>query len=96
MLKKRIAIAALSLLAVLPCAASNPLYIYSRAPLNGSSFTELPLGAIHPDGWLLDQLQRQASGLTGHLDEVYASVVGPDNAWIGGEGDTWERGPYWI
>ena len=96
MLRKRILLAALSVLVILPCAASNPLYIYSRAPLNGSSFTELPLGAIHPEGWLLDQLQRQADGLTGHLDEAYASVVGADNAWIGGNGDTWERGPYWI
>jgi len=22
--------------------------------------------------------------------------MGPDNAWLGGEGDAWERGPYWV
>lgn len=57
---------------------------------------ELPLGAIRPEGWLKEQLQRQADGLTGHLDEVYPQVMGSDNAWLGGDGDAWERGPYWI
>jgi DUF1680 family protein len=36
-----------------------------------------------------------ADGLAGHLDEVYP-LVGPANAWLGGDGDTWERGPYWL
>ena len=34
--------------------------------------------------------------MTGHLDELYPEVVGDSNAWLGGDGDTWERGPYWI
>ena len=59
-------------------------------------FRELPLGSIRPEGWLREQLQRQADGLTGHLDEVYPQVMGPSNAWLGGDGDAWERGPYWI
>ena len=70
--------------------------VFNREPLEPSLYGELPLGAIKADGWLLDQLQRQADGLTGHLDEVYPAVMGPDNAWLGGEGDAWERGPYWI
>jgi hypothetical protein len=37
-----------------------------------------------------------AAGLTGHLDERYPAVVGPRNGWLGGDGDGWERGPYWI
>ncbi|MBQ9192562.1 MAG: glycoside hydrolase family 127 protein [Bacteroidales bacterium] len=71
-------------------------YLFNRAPLEPSPYAELPLGAIRPEGWLKEQLQRQASGLTGHLDEVYPEVMGPDNAWLGGDGDAWERGPYWI
>lgn len=59
-------------------------------------YKELPLGSIKADGWLLEQLQRQANGLTGHLDEIYSEVMGPSNAWLGGDGDAWERGPYWI
>ena len=73
-----------------------PAQVYNRAPLAESLYAELPLGAIRPSGWLREQLQRQASGLTGHLDEVYSQVMGPSNAWLGGDGDAWERGPYWI
>lgn len=71
-------------------------YISNRAPLLESRYMELPLGAIKPDGWLKLQLQAQVTGLTGHLDEVYPNVVGKRNAWLGGDGDAWERGPYWI
>lgn len=71
-------------------------YIENRAPLVESRFMELPLGAIRPQGWLKLQLEAMRSGLTGHLDEVYPEVVGPRNAWLGGDGDAWERGPYWI
>ncbi|MBR4736026.1 MAG: glycoside hydrolase family 127 protein, partial [Bacteroidales bacterium] len=61
-----------------------------------AQYRQLPLGSIKAEGWLLEQLQRQATGLTGHLDEVYPEVMGPSNAWLGGDGDAWERGPYWI
>ena len=71
-------------------------HIFNREPLEKTKFTELPIGAIQPQGWLLEQLNRQASGLTGHLDEVYPEVMGDSNAWLGGDGDAWERGPYWI
>lgn len=33
--------------------------------------------------------------MTGHLDELYP-LVGETNAWRGGDGDSWERGPYWL
>ena len=70
--------------------------IFNRSPLVERHFTQLPLGAIKADGWLLEQLKRQANGLTGHLDEIYPQVCGPRNCWLGGDGDSWERGPYWI
>ena len=70
--------------------------VFNRAPLEEIRFAELPLGAIEARGWLQEQLQRQADGLTGHLDQVYPQVMGPSNAWLGGDGDAWERGPYWV
>lgn len=76
-------------------ALGNGVY-FNRAPLNPKPYAELPLGAIKPGGWLLRQLQVMAEGLTGHLDTLYPEVCGERNAWLGGDGDTWERGPYWI
>jgi hypothetical protein len=73
-----------------------PLYSGNRAPLRANPFIELPLGAIRPEGWLREMLLRQKTGATGHLDELYPAVMGPRNGWLGGDGDQWERGPYWI
>ncbi len=85
------------LLAVTSSAAvQSPPPYFNRAPLAEKPYAELPLGAIQPHGWLLAQLQAMATGMTGHLDEMYAEVCGERNAWLGGDGDTWERGPYWI
>ncbi|MCB1224966.1 MAG: glycoside hydrolase family 127 protein [Verrucomicrobiales bacterium] len=81
-------------LAVSP--AQVPAATFNRAPLAEKPYTELPLGAITPEAWLRDELERMAAGMTGHLDEWYPEVCGPRNAWLGGDGDTWERGPYWI
>ena len=83
------------LLATAAATAAAP-YANNRAPLREKPFVKLPLGAIRAEGWLRDQLQRQADGLTGHLDSVYPEVMGPRNGWLGGDGDVWERGPYWI
>jgi uncharacterized protein len=55
----------------------------------------LPLGEIRPAGWLQRQLRIQADGLGGHLDETWADV-GPNSGWLGGTGENWERGPYFV
>jgi DUF1680 family protein len=57
-------------------------------------FRALPLGSIRPTGWLRNQLKIQSKGLSGHLDEFWPDVA--DSAWIGGEAEGWERGPYWL
>ncbi len=69
--------------------------IKNRAPLFPNAFHRLPLGAIRPAGWLKAQLQIQADGLGGHLDETWPDV-GPSSAWLGGTGEAWERGPYFL
>ena len=74
----------------------NSLYKNNRPPLTPKKYIALPLGSIKSRGWLKCQLETQAKGLTGHLDEYYPEVVGKRNGWLGGDGDGWERGPYWI
>ncbi|MDL2221656.1 glycoside hydrolase family 127 protein [Parabacteroides sp. OttesenSCG-928-N08] len=71
-------------------------YRNNRYPLITKPYMELPIGAVKPDGWLKEQMCRMATGMTGHLDEIYEAVMGPRNGWLGGDGDVWERGPYWI
>ena len=74
----------------------NEHYTTNQAPLVAQPYTALPIGAIHAEGFLQEMLKIQADGLTGHLDSIYELVCGDDNGWLGGTGDGWERGPYWL
>jgi uncharacterized protein len=67
----------------------------NREPLLPAAFRPLPLGAVLPRGWLRDQLLVQASGLTGHLEEIWPDT-GRSSGWLGGDGEAWERGPYYL
>ncbi|MBQ3592038.1 MAG: hypothetical protein II979_08860, partial [Clostridia bacterium] len=49
---------------------------------------------IKPQGWLKRQLELQANGLVGHLDQIWEAIR--CSAWVGGEEDGWERVPYWL
>ncbi len=78
-----------------PSTPSGQPAVKNRAPLARSAFYPLPLGAIRPAGWLQSQLKIQADGLGGHLDETWADL-GPNSGWLGGTGESWERGPYFL
>jgi len=71
-------------------------YLNNRYPLIQKPYVELPLGAVKAKGWLYEMLVRQAKGATGQMDKLYPQVMGERNGWLGGDGDQWERGPYWI
>jgi hypothetical protein len=71
-------------------------YTVNQNPLSVNPYIELPMGSIEPEGWLRLMLESQKNGATGNLDKLYPSVMGMRNGWLGGDGDQWERGPYWI
>ena len=72
-----------------------PVPVKNRAPLASTPYTLLPLTAVKPEGWLKRQLQIQAAGLSGHIEEIWPDL-GPNSGWLGGKGESWERGPYYL
>lgn len=69
--------------------------IFNRAPLTPNTLAPLSLGSIRPEGWLRAQMEAQARGITGQLRKIWPSV-GDGCGWLGGEGDSWERAPYYL
>ncbi len=70
-------------------------YVINQRPLVPQKYIELPLGAVKPQGWLLEQLSIMNKGLTGHLEEVFPAII-KDNGWLGGKGESLEATPYWL
>ena len=70
-------------------------YYSNQGELNETAFIQLPMGAVKAEDWLLQQMYYQKNGLTGNLQENY-SIYGPNNGWRGGNGDNWEKGPYFL
>ena len=72
----------------------NLYYSNNPPPLHPNAYIRLPLGAVKPGGWLRWQLEDQAAGLTGNLDDFWPDLV--NSSWRGGDGESWERGPYYL
>jgi DUF1680 family protein len=77
--------------------AKNVNYVGNREPLQPAAFIKLPMGAIKPQGWIREMLERQGDGLAGNLGEISAWLDKRDNAWFGtGNKWGWEELPYWF
>ncbi|MCX6865422.1 MAG: glycoside hydrolase family 127 protein, partial [Verrucomicrobia bacterium] len=74
---------------------ANSFYPANKAPLVQNAYSILPLGTVMPQGWLKQQLNIQAKSLTGNLPKFWKSLA-PDSGWLGGKGESWERGPYYT
>ncbi|AQG80974.1 beta-L-arabinofuranosidase domain-containing protein [Spirosoma montaniterrae] len=80
---------------LLACLPLLPLTGLAQPTLVPPVYEKIPAGQIRAEGWLKTQLNRQISGLSGHLDEIWDDV-GTNSAWLGGTGEAWERGPYYL
>ena len=72
----------------------NTNYKSNTEPLLQNAYIKLPLGTVKPAGWLKMQLENQAAGLTGNIDDFWPDLV--NSSWRGGNGEAWERGPYFL
>ncbi|HTQ09472.1 MAG TPA: beta-L-arabinofuranosidase domain-containing protein, partial [Fimbriimonadaceae bacterium] len=82
-----------------PSGGENNFYLGNRAPLAPTPFRKLPVGTIKPLGWVRKQLELEADGFTGHLEEISPFLKRENNAWLSptGEGEHgWEEVPYWL
>lgn len=85
-------------LSLSPVRALASLANPSAAPRSYAALEFLPIGAIHPKGWLRECLQLQAQELCGHLPEVSWPFTQP--YWNGDEREQFwwplEQMAYWI
>src|SRR5579883_505479 len=82
-----------------PSRAGQGLYTSNRQPLLPSPLIKLPIGSITPKGWLRHQLDLEAQGMTGHLEEISKWCRFDGSAWSDPEGkghSGWEELPYWL
>jgi hypothetical protein len=66
--------------------SGSPLYEGNRPPLLPSPFIQLPIGSITPKGWVRHQLELEAEGMTGHLEEISKWCKFDNNAWSNPQG----------
>ena len=69
--------------------------IFNRAPLSQNTLTPLSLGAIHPEDWLLEQVQMQADGITRQYDAI-CSHIGAKGEWLADENGDFSAAAYYL
>jgi len=70
---------------------------FHKKPLQAGRLAMLPLGSVKPGGWLKRELQIQADGITGHMDEFYHLLT--HNGWLGKKGpkfNSYQWAPYYL
>ena len=66
-----------------------------RCSFGAKRFDLLPLGSVRPTGWLRDQRHRFNRRAWAAIWTKPGPMLGVI-AWLGGTGEAWERGPYFL
>ena len=69
--------------------------IFNKAPLTPNTLSPLPMGSIHPEDWLLDEIHAQAEGITRDFASVCPEAAESGEWKRGADGDL-TRAPYYL
>lgn len=73
--------------------------VTTKGAVDNMKFSPLPLGRVQATDWLKNQLLLQAEHVTKHFEELSPDCksTGSDRSgWLGGTGESWERGTYYT
>ena len=73
--------------------------ITTKGAISNMEFSPLSLGQVRATGWLKNQLLLQAENVTKHFEKLSPDCKsdGEDRSgWLGGTGESWERGTYYT
>ncbi len=82
-----------------PSGVTREVTVTTKGATNDMNFSMLPLGNVQAASWLKNQLLLQAEHVTQHFEELSPDCKseGDDRSgWLGGTGENWERGTYYV
>ena len=82
-----------------PVGDPRDVTVITKGATDTMTFSMLPLGRVQATSWLKNQLLLQAEEVTKHFEElsVDCKSEGDDRSgWLGGSGENWERGTYYV
>ena len=73
--------------------------VITEGAVDNMKFSMLPLGQVRAESWLKNQLLLQAENVTKHFEELSPDCRADGDGrsgWLGGSGESWERGTYYV
>lgn len=78
---------------------ARDVIIISKGAINNMEFSPLSLGQVQALGWLKNQLLLQAENVTKQFEKLSPDCKSDGDSrsgWLGGSGESWERGTYYT
>lgn len=83
----------------MPVGEERKTTLLTKNAVDDVKFNSLPLGAVKGEGWLLHQARLMADNITKDMEMLSPDCKseGDDRSgWLGGTGESWERGTYYT